>query len=227
MVKRKKGRQRELPFVRVGGKRRGAGRKPNGRRAGVSHLKRAALASRYPVHVNVKVVEGVGSLRTVRAREVIVEAIRAANERFGFRVVHYSIQSNHIHLLVEAKDRRSVSRGMQGLLIRVARGLNKSWDRRGKVFADRYHDVILRSPRQVRRAIVYVLQNARKYARGRTASALDAFASGYWFDGWRKRPRLDASLPDCPTAQARTWLLAKGWRRHGLVAITELPAPAS
>lgn len=95
-----------------------------------------------------------------------------------------------------------------------------------KVWADRYHDVILRSPRQVRNAVVYVLQNARKYARGRVASALDAFASGYWFDGWRKRPRVDVEVPECPTSAPRTWLLAKGWRRHGLVGLSEIPAAA-
>lgn len=217
-------RQLELPLTSHGGVRKGAGRKPNGTRAGVSHRARVVLAARNPVHTNVKLCAGLPSLRRVGARGVVVEAIRAGAERFGFRVVHYSIQTNHVHFLVEARDRRALSRGMQGLLIRVARGLNRLWERTGKVFADRYHDVILRSPQQVRRALVYVLQNARKYRRS-AVRALDAYASGLWFDGWRERVRTPIDAPDRPTADARTWLLRKGWRRHGLLAFTDLPKP--
>jgi len=147
--------------------------------------------------------------------------------------VHYAILKNHLHLLVEARDRRALSRGMQGLLIRVARRLNRVWGRAGKVFADRYHDVILRTPQQVRNALVYVLQNAKKHRRavsqrvsrtfGRT---LDAFASGLWFDGWRERPRTPRGAPVRPTTDAKTWLLRAGWRRRGLLSLQDAPAGA-
>lgn len=76
-------------------------------------------------------------------------AFAAGSERFGFRLRQYSVQSDHRHLVVEGKDRRALSRGMQGLLIRIAKGLNRLWGRRGTVFADRYHDRILRTPREV------------------------------------------------------------------------------
>ena len=228
MTKRKP-KQRELPFKHWGGKRTGAGRKPNGRRAGESHRTRAPLASRFPVHVNVKLKEGLPSLRRATERDALIEAFRAGAERFGFRLVHYAILRNHLHFLVEARDRRALSRGMQGLLIRVARRLNRVWDRAGKVFADRYHDVILRTPQQVRNALVYVLQNAKKHGRtlsrtlGRT---LDSFASGLWFDGWREHPRTPRSAPIRPTTDAKTWLLRAGWRRRGLLSLQDAPAGA-
>ena len=157
---------------------------------------------------------------------VIEGKLIEGSERFGFRVLEYSVQSNHVHLICEAEDRRALSRGMQGLLIRIARGLNKAWGRSGKVFADRYHETILKSPKQVRNAIVYVLQNARKHVRGRAVRALDAFASGLWFDGWRKRPPMPVDIPDRPTAAAHTWMLREGWRRHGLLRRADRPAGA-
>ena len=191
---------------------------------GQSHRARPALASRFPVHANVKVCAGLPSLRRTATRRMLIDAMRAGSERFGFRLVHYSIQTNHLHFLVEAKDRQALSRGMQGLLIRIARGLNKAWGRSGKVFRDRYHEEILKAPKRVRNALVYVLQNARKHARGRAVRALDAFASGPWFDGWRKRPSMPVDVPDRPTAAAHSWLLREGWRRHGLLRRAESPA---
>ena len=152
------------------------------------------------------------------------ETFLKGSERFGFRLCHYSVMSNHMHLIVEAKDRRALSRGMQGLVIRMARGLNRLWDRSGKVFPDRYHDRILRSPAEVRNALNYVLNNARRHALA-LKWAIDLFASGPWFDGWRARRAL-VDIPnsvDRPTAEAHTWLLRKGWRKRGLLSQAEVP----
>lgn len=229
-ARRRQARQQDLPFKRWGGKRKGAGRKPGGERAGASHKARALLASRYPVHVNVKVKEGLPSLRQGAERETLIEAFRAGAERFGFRLVHYSIQTNHVHFLVEAKDRRALSRGMQGLKIRMARRLNRLWGRQGRVFADRYHDVILKTPRQVRNALVYVLHNVLRHARRhgkRIGKALDVCASGRWFDGWRdeRNTHVPEGTPR-PTVHARTWLLGTGWRTRGggRIGLDEMPA---
>ena len=126
-----------------------------------------------------------------------------------------------MHLIAEAHNRLALSRGMQGLLIRVAKGLNRLWARRGRVFADRYHDRILRTPREVRAALVYVLQNPRRHGV-RLTRGVDQFASGLWFDGWRGALSV-RKLPHRPVAVARTWLLAKGWRRRGLLAFGEAP----
>ena len=212
-------RQGELDFRSHGGKRKGAGRKPKGERAGVSHLERAPVASRFPVHVTVRLGEGLPGARGVKTRGVLRAAFRAGRERFGFRLVQYSVQSTHLHLLVEGRDRRAISRGMQGLLIRVAKGLNRVWGRKGKVFADRYHDRILRTPREVRNAVRYVLKNAEHHGmvfRGRP----DPHSSGAWFDGWREG-RVAGEQEVAPVAEARTWLLGSGWRRHGLLALNE------
>jgi REP-associated tyrosine transposase len=225
-----------LPFHRDGkwgGYRPGSGRKPlpASKRSGVPHRERARLASRYPIHATVRIRKGLPPLRNQRTKRLLQKCFAAACERAGFRLVHYSIQSSHLHLLCEGTDRKALSRGMQGLLIRVAKALNKLWQRRGSVFAERYHEHILRTPREVRNAVAYVLNNlwrhiggVRLSARSDTASGLDGFASGLWFDGWRHKPRL--TFPRSigpPVARPHTWLLEFGWRRCGLIRVDEVP----
>ena len=132
-----------------------------------------------------------------------------------------------MHLLVEARDKTALARGMQALSIRVAKGLNGVMDARGAVFADRYHSRILKSPREVRHSLSYVLCNARKHRLVRDSVArdwVDPFSSGLWFDGWRRKPRCEKwemAIADTatgpPTAPPRTWLLREGWRKHGLL----------
>ena len=130
-------KQLPLDLPARGGKRKGAGRPPNGEKAGVSHLRREQFPARHPVHVTLRTLPGVGFLRGHRRHRAIKEAIREAQERFGLRVIHYSIQGNHLHLIVEAPDARQLARGIQGLAIRVAKALNRIADRVGRVFADR------------------------------------------------------------------------------------------
>jgi hypothetical protein len=144
----------------------------------------------------------------------------AGCERFGFRLVHFSVQSNHLHLVGEARDRHALARGMQGLLIRVAKALNKRWARRGAVFWDRYHARILRTPREVRNGLCYVLSNARRH--GLALAGLDPYSSARWFDGWRG---IDGPRPGeyGPIAAARTWLARVGWRRHGRIDPAAVP----
>jgi REP element-mobilizing transposase RayT len=219
----KKPRQGSFEFPNGwGGVRKGAGRKPVGKVAGVSHRTRAALAARFPVHVTMKVREGLPSLRRSREFAVLRGSIAAGCERGGFRLVHFSVQSNHLHLLVEGGCRSTLSRGIQGLAVRMARALNRLWRRWGSVFADRYHDHVLRSPSEVWNALRYVLCNARKHG-GRSSRQLhDPCSSAAWFDGWRERQAEPAE--SSITARARTWLLSKGWRRRGLLRREDAPA---
>jgi hypothetical protein len=149
--------------------------------------------------------------------------------RGAFRLCHYAVLNDHLHFLVEAQDRTALTRAIQGLLVRIARRLNKLWTRHGKVFADRYHDRILESPRQTRNAIRYVLANGKKHAaEGREVAvpqAIDTYTSAPWFDGFRETVTirgLEAIVR--PVAEARTWMLTIGWRRHGLLGVHELPA---
>jgi hypothetical protein len=132
----------------------------------------------------------------------------------------FSLQSNHVHLIVEADDGRALSRGMKGLAVRIARTLNRLWKQRGSVFSDRFHARPLRTPREVRAALSYLLHNARRH--GLRLLGVDPYSSGPWFDGWRQGLVL---ATDGPAARARTWLLREGWRRHGLIGIEEWPGP--
>ena len=218
-------RQAELPFRLRGGRRNGAGRKPNGARAGVSHRQRAGHAASEPLHVTVRLAQGLPSLRTHEADVALRACFAKASDRFGFRLVHYSLQDDHVHMICEAHDREALSRGMQGLLIRVARALNKLWQRAGRVFADRFHAHVLATPREVRNAIAYVLHNARKHGK-HPRKAFDSFCSGPWFDGWSENVRITGLEGIArPVATARTWLLRSGWRKHGLISVAEVPGP--
>jgi REP element-mobilizing transposase RayT len=216
-----------LCYSRRGGWRIGAGRprKPDRRNP---HGRRPALASRFPVHVTLSADDSLPNLRSPELRAAIEGALRKARERFeDFRVVHYSIQRHHIHLIVEAHHAKALSRGMQGLCIRVARAVNGTLRRRGSVFVDRYFERILKTPRQVRNCLVYVLGNARKHAAQRRKTFgrdwTDPCSSAGYFDGW-KRPLQPPAGPGPPTEAPRTWLLEAGWRRHGLISFDEAPA---
>ena len=214
----RRARQKDLPFPRWGGKREGAGRKAAGR-SSVAHRRRPKIVGRHPILVTARLRPGLPTLRCGTNFAVIENAFTLGAERFGFRLVHYSVQSNHVHLIVEARDARALARGLQGLLVRSARGLNRRWSRRGAVFEAGYHARALKSPREVRNGLVYVLQNAHKHEP--RLSGIDRFSSARWFDGWRKRV-LDPGPSPLPPAS--TWLLATGWRRHGTISTTERPA---
>ena len=156
-------KQRAFKFRTWGGARKGAGRKRVRERPGVVHRRRPVLKKRFPVHVTWRMTDGVWNLRTRRCFGALSRAFWGGANRFGFRLVHYSVQGNHVHLLVEAEDETALSRGMKGLGVRVAKGLNRVMGRQGKVLDDRYHGHILRTPTEVRRARDYLLQNARRH----------------------------------------------------------------
>lgn len=201
-----------------GGCRPRAGRKPKGARAGVRHVARPHHDFRHPAHVTLRGRNGLPSFRLPAVFHAFREAIRRS-QRGPFRVCHFSVQSNHIHMLIEADSREAVTRGVQGLAIRVALAVNRVVARRGKVWADRYHRRDLATPREVRHALVYVLNNAKKHMPRFTG--LDPNSSARWFDGWRDMHVMSTNPP--PVAEATTWLLRVGWRRLGLVASAEQP----
>jgi putative transposase len=227
-TKKAAGKQLELAFHQHGGPRKGSGRRPKHGVAGVSHLQRSALEVRHPVHVTMKLRSGLPRLRQKAEHATLRAAFTAGKDRFGFRLCHYAILNDQLHLVVEAAERAALRRGLQGLAIRIARALNKLWRRKGKVFADRYHDRVLKTPREVRNVLVYVFGNARKHAaEGRMVAApqpIDTFTSAPWFDGFRERIVVRGiEMVAQPIARTRTWLLSVGWRRHGLIAVA---APA-
>jgi REP element-mobilizing transposase RayT len=164
---------------------------------------------------------GLPSLRGRDVYAAIERAIGAAAVRTDCRVVHFSVQEDHLHVLLEAHDGRALSAGARGLAIRLARAVNRVLGRRGAVWDGRYHRHDLRTPREVRLALRYVLNNARKH--GRVSIGLDRCSSARWFDGWRDAPRVAPSGP--PVVQPpRTWLMTTGWRRAGgLLSVHEVP----
>jgi REP element-mobilizing transposase RayT len=191
------------------------------------HHARPALASRFPVHVTLKVRAGVDNLRRGHAFAVLRRCFARGNDRFGFRLAHFTVQSNHLHLVCEAADAQALARGMQGLAVRIARNLNRRLGRKGTLFARRYHARILRTPTEVRRTLVYVYQNhahhrgtpAPTTADERFAAAVDPRTSAAWASVWRtpiRDMRLlhDAERGPPPVMPPRTWLLATGWWRR-------------
>ena len=211
-------RQLELPIRSWGGRRAGAGRKPNPGRRSVAHRRRPMHDPRCPVHVTLRARRDLPSLRGDRIFPTLRAALAAASRK-AFRVLHYSVQHDHVHLLVEADASSSLRPGIQGLAIRVAKAVNRAIHRRGRVWSDRHHARMLATPRDVRNALIYVLQNWRKHHRN--VRGLDPRSSAAWFAGWRTTPPGVAETP--PVAEPRTWLARIGWRRGGLVGVDEAP----
>lgn len=216
------------PRPRWGGRRTGAGR-PAGPRPRVQHRSRPSFPPRCPAHVTLRVRHGVASLRTRRFVREFQESLRASCERGDFRVVHYSLQRNHAHLIVEANGASALARGMKSVAARLALAVNRVFERSGPVLDGRYHVRVLRTPREVRNALAYVLLNARRHwakAHGAPPSLrIDEASSGRWFNGWldgsRAREGEPADEPE--VAEPRTWLVRVGWTRHGLVDPAEVP----
>ncbi len=213
-------RQLALPVPNTwGGRRRGAGPKRKGPRPKVSHRARPRHNARHPVHVTLRAVSGLPSFRLPRVFPALQRAFRAA-QKSRFRICHFSVQSNHVHMLVEAESREVLIRGVQGLAIRLARAVNRVLGRLGKVWGDRYHRRDLGTPAEARNALVYVLNNAKKHMphfRG-----LDPCSSARWFNGWDGAPV--APPPTAPVVLApRTWLLSTGWRTCGPIDAREAP----
>ncbi len=238
------GKQLALRWVRRGGPRPNAGRKRVGERACVPHRARPVQRAAEPVHVTLRA--RISALRSQfvfpTVRRALVGAARRAPDRF--RIVHFSVQRNHVHLIVEAKDKRALSSGVRSVAIRVARYVNELLSRRGPLWADRWHGRALASPREVRAAIVYVLANFRKHAQRALRPGVDACSSARWFDGFRgwraesgvpppfaeplrgnasRRSAAGVEHGEAADFAARTWLARLGWRRHGLVGLAERP----
>jgi hypothetical protein len=138
-----------------------------------------------------------------------------------FRVIHFSIQQDHGHFIVEGDEARRARGGVHGLAIRLALAVNRVLGRKGKVVGDRYHARPLRTPRQMRTSMVYVLLNFRKHLRA--PACIDPRSSGQHFSGWQAAPVAQDVVP--ATAQPGTWMARVGWRlAGGPLRIDEHPA---
>jgi REP element-mobilizing transposase RayT len=218
-----------LPAPRThGGTRKGAGRRPVRERAGVTHHGRDEVTAETPIHVTLRLLSHVWNLRSRRSLDAVSSALEGMLPSRAFRVVHFTLLGDHLHLLVEADDNAALSAGMQALSVRLAKALNRMMGRRGTVFADRYHAHVLRTPTEVRNALAYLLLNHRSHMLrigARTEGGLfDRFSSAATFDGWADGP---APVAASVTAPPRSWLLRVGWRRRGLLSTSEAPGVGS
>jgi len=239
--KRSRTRHVQQKLFRRGGKRRGAGRKPKGTRAGERHAARPAFKACHPLHVVLRVVPAVGSLRRRAMYKAMREATISAALRERIRIVHVSLQRTHVHLIVEAEHREALARGMQGFVISAARHINTALGdgerrRRGKVFADRYHAEVITSPTRARHAIAYVLNNWRKHNEDRSGQArtwlVDPFSSGSQFPDWlelQDRPWMwpvRETYDPMVVRRPASWLLREGWKRGGgAISARDVPGP--
>jgi REP element-mobilizing transposase RayT len=179
------------------------------------------------VHVVLRVTREVGNLRKLDAYRAIRGALGRCLARADYRVVHVSIQSNHLHLLVEADDKHALTLGMQGFAISAAKRLNRELRRRrGEVFPFRYHATPITSPTQARNAIAYVLNNWRHHRNdARAPYRIDPYSSAEQFHGWETahgdRPRGEP----LPCVRPTSWLLTDGWPRAGPIRFDEIPGP--
>jgi len=216
---RRNQRQLWLPEpLRRGGRRKGAGRKPKPGRPSVGHDRRPGHDARNPVLVTLRAARRAPSLRSQRVFGAVRNALARASSG-GFRVVHFSVQQDHLHAIVEADGHAALTRGMRGLTIRIALAVKRATGG-GKLWIDRYHARALASPREMRNALVYVLLNFRKHLRA--APGVDPYSSGPWFDGWARSAREVGGSP--ATVTARTWLGSVGWRRGGgAIRFSEMP----
>lgn len=213
----KRAKQSTFEYGSWGGARKGSGRKLEAARRSVPHRKRAEISARHPVHVTLRLGDGLESLRKRRTFSLVRLALVAGSNRFGARLVQYSVMTNHLHLVLEIENEESLAAAIKGMCVRMARALNRSWGRAGRVFASRYHVRALKTPRDVRNALAYVLRNAVHH--GIHFAGLDPFSSAAWFDGWKDGIQAACEWFTSPLPRARTWLLAHGWRRHGLIEI--------
>ncbi len=218
------------------------GRKPGRPKVAGSklrHERRPEFSERHPLHVTWRMERGLPNLRGPRAMAVLRRAFLAGKDRLGFRLVHFRVQRNHVHLICEAADKRALSRGLKGLAVRVARGLNRLLSRHGRVLGDRYHAQVLTTPTRVRWALGYVLCNTRRHnaelltPKRYPRRWLDTHgSSASYFPGWRAPARTGWRTDDiphrdvddgAPVAKPKTYLIGRGWRRLGKLPTDHLP----
>ena len=212
-------------LTRAGKKKQRPGPKP-GSFPHVRHRKRAVHKYWNPLHVTMRAVRGLPSFRAQTLFVAFEDAVRRTR-RDDFRVVEFSVQDDHLHLIVEADDNVALERGMKSFSVRANRLFNAAHGRgRGRVWGDRYDRRDLTSARQVRNAIVYCLGNYKKH-QGVTSGAprIDPCSSARWFQGWTAIRQHDDGPR--PTENARTVLLRSAWHKHGFIHPGERPRAAA
>lgn len=238
--------QKAFVFRTWGGKRRGAGRKQVNARKSQPHRARPAIAPNSVVLVSLRVAPNVRRMRRRDAYRALRRALLVVLARTDFRVVHISVQGNHVHLLLEAESKNALARGMQAFQISAARRLNhvdvddRGNPRHGPVFIDRYHMEVVTTPTHARHSLAHVLNNWRRHKEDRAPYSktwtIDPYSSAASFAGWAegsdeptrllagpRRAWPDLDDEPLPVCRPQTWLLRDGWRLGGAISIREVP----
>lgn len=239
MTSKRRGQQ-SFEFKTWGGKREGAGRPPKGRRSSEPHKARIRFFNPTPAHVTLRAVAPIPTLRRPDAYHAIRRAMYTVVGWSDFRIIHISIEREHLHLIVEANNHEALWKGMRTFQSSAAQRLNRAISlatgrkHRGKVFDDRYHAQFITSPTQARNTISYTLNNWRRHEHDQGMESMfwdvDYYSSGPSFDGWAE---LDDSpvlipAPDYPrlsVCRPKTWLLKTGWRKAGPISVRDIPGP--
>ena len=188
----------------------------------VPHRRRQHIAND-ALHVTLKLIDGLPNLRKQPELERITHAIEAAQERFGCRIIAFSLMRNHMHLTIEAPNKEELARAMKGLKVRMVRALNRLWRRSGSIFLERYHAVALRGLQQAHRTMRYVLNNARRHGLQMLKDLPDPFSSGPWFANWKERFGAPFRSDRSPVAEPRSRILQLIWKLP--IGINEVPGP--
>lgn len=207
---------KQIEFKKVngwGGKRRNAGRK--NKTSTVNHMKREKVDPKYPMHITMKMKKGIVSLRGPKMCAVLKRSLGKAKKR-GLNVIHYALEDNHLHVFAESESNCSLRSGLTSFGSSFGKAARRLTGGRGAVFAGRYHMRVLKTPRQTKNALAYVLLNHSKHQGAKPY--VDNKSSAVFFGDWRAllgdRYRIDESppRPDYLT-DAQSWLGRVGWRR--------------
>lgn len=212
-----------------GGLRKGAGR-PN--RSGLKpHIRREDFSERHPLHVTLRLQDSMPSLRRKDVFKTLRLAVAKGRLR-GLRIVHFSILSNHLHLIVESESKTHLGRVMQSFALSFSKRLNALLDKSGPVFSGRYDLHVLKTPTEVRNALRYVLLNRSLHEKRSNPAAplrieVGPFSNAWSFENWRElrgkdklsfedtlwpEDKLESWLSQM-IASPRTWMLKTGWLR--------------
>jgi hypothetical protein len=202
-----------------GGKRKGAGRK--NQTGTINHLKRERVNSKTPIHVTMKLRHGLPDIQCPEMHEKFKAGALKA-KALGLRVVHYTVEWDHIHMLLECSNNKALSQGMKSLGASFGRAIRKFAGGKGRVFKERFHMRVLKTPTEVRNAMAYVLTNTSKHHK--MAPGPTPYSSGMYFSEWKKLlgrragPNLrefvplTSKLPEF-LCEPKSWLAREGWRK--------------
>lgn len=184
----------------------------------------------------------IDSLRREPAFDAIRRAVAGTNATAPeqFRIVHFSVAPSRVYLIAEAQNARSLSSGARSIAIRIARYVNDTLSRTGPLWADRWRRRDLKTPADVRNALVYVFGNFRTHVPHAARASIDPYSSAAWFDGFRGydptsgappfaetragvAASFETSRSDPPVLPPRSALLASDWRKLGLISLTQTP----